>query len=78
MVILPPIGMVVTEVKPNVMVLLLDENLPGILSSALVKAKSTPPVITLPSAGTSAKRGRSPEVLIVILEASVVVAPSSP
>jgi len=41
MVILPPIGMTVATVKPRVMVLLLEENLPGILSSALVNASAT-------------------------------------
>ena len=42
MVILPPMGIAVTVVNPSVMVALLDVNLPGTLSSELVKAMSTP------------------------------------
>ena len=49
MVILPPMGIGVTDVKPRVMVLLLDVNLPGTLSSANVKAISKPALIWAPS-----------------------------
>jgi len=50
MVILPPMGIADGAVNPSVMVALLDANLPGTLSSGLVKAKSVPAVIWLPSA----------------------------
>ena len=50
MVILPPMGIAVTLVNPNVMVALLDVNLPGTLSSELVKAISTPALSRPPSA----------------------------
>lgn len=50
MVILPPMGIAVGAVNPRVMVLLLDVNLPGTLSSGLVKATSTPALSWPPSA----------------------------
>jgi len=49
MVILPPMGIAVTVVNPNVMVALLDVNLAGTLSSGLVKATAAPSVIRPPS-----------------------------
>jgi len=76
MVIWPPMGIEVMTEKPNVMVLLLDENLLGTRSSALVMTNAVPASRVLPSARVVTPVGaRSTEVLTVSPVDAAAVAP---